>query len=175
MNGRAQTWESFEFLPRSLEALRLLAAHDYTAIVISRQGCNEEGTQDAKELDALTRRLLLEVAISQGHIAQVYYCRHRNEDDCNCYGQSAGLITRAKADHGFLAEETYFIGETQYALEAASAAGCPCFRIRRGAFLENADPDTEPYKVASSLYEATEQIVEEGHVRRLEQAVLHSY
>ncbi|MGB8475294.1 MAG: hypothetical protein WCE61_14520 [Candidatus Acidiferrum sp.] len=158
-NGHAGSWEISEFLPRALEALRLLAANDYTGIVISRETCASAGTQEAGELGALTRRFLLEVAISEGHIAQVYYCRHRQEDGCDCYRPNAGLIARARADHGFLKEATYFISERMDKLESAAASGCPCIRIQRDAFLQAAAPSEGPYRVASNLYEAAEQIL----------------
>lgn len=171
-NGSAKCWDKFEFLPRALEALRLLAANHYAGIVISRQTCTCDGVQSSKDLDGLTRRFLLEVALSEGHIAQVYYCRHREEDVCNCYEPGAGLIARAKADHRFLPEETYFIGEKEFDLQAAAAAGCPCIRIQRDAFLQTATPDEGHYKVASNLYEVAEQILALRHVREQEYATL---
>lgn len=162
--GHVKSWEAFEFLPRSLEALHLLALNHFTAIVISRQACGGNGNQKASELDAVTRRFLLEAAISEGRITQVYYCRHRREDGCNCYRANAGLIARAKADHGFRPEETYFVGEQQFDLEAAAASGCPCIRIQRDAFLETGPVNEGPYGLASSLHEAAEQILALGNI-----------
>jgi D-glycero-D-manno-heptose 1,7-bisphosphate phosphatase len=171
-NRHAECQETFEFLPRALEALRLLAVHRYAGIVISRQPCGGDGPQTSAELDAITRRFLLEVAISEGHIAQVYYCRHGKEDGCNCYQPNAGLIARAKGDHGFRVQETYFISESVFELEAAAAAGCPCVRIQRDAFLQTRQEDEEPCTVASSLYDAAEQILALGQVHKRTYAAL---
>jgi D-glycero-D-manno-heptose 1,7-bisphosphate phosphatase len=171
-NGSARGWDAFEFLPRALEALRLLAVNHYAGIVISRQSCDNDGPQSSSELDTITRRFLLEVALSKGHITQVYYCRHFDEEGCSCYKPNSGLIARARADHGFLSEETYFIGEKEFALEAAAAAGCPCIRIQRDAFLQTETPDEEQYKVASNLYEVAERILALRHVSELEYATL---
>jgi D-glycero-D-manno-heptose 1,7-bisphosphate phosphatase len=79
--GYVTSWDEFEFLPRALEALRLLAQNGYTALVVSNQACVAEGLLSSKDLDTITRRFLLEVALSRGNIAQVYYCRHRAEDE----------------------------------------------------------------------------------------------
>jgi|GEM_PF-6949266 len=171
-NGHARCWETFEFLPRALEALRLLAANHYAVIVISPQTCAGDGMQTSGELDAITRRFMLEVAISEGHIAQVYYCRHRKEDGCNCYKPNVGLIARARADHGFLIEETPFISEKEFDLQSAAAAGCPCIRIQRDAFLQKSAQDVEPYKVAFNLYEVAEQILALRPVREHAYAAL---
>jgi histidinol phosphatase-like enzyme len=171
-SGPATCWDKFEFFPRALEALHLLAVNHYTGIVISRQPCNSDGPQTPAELDSVTRRFLLEVAISQGHIAQVYYCRHRDVDACDCYNPDAGLISRAKADHGFRPEETYFVSESKYELGAAAAAGCPCIRIQRDAFLQTQIQKEELCKVASNLYDAAEQILASGQVYEHEYAAL---
>ena len=162
--GRVKSWETFEFLPRSLEALHLLALNQFTALVISRQTCGGNGYQKAGELDAVTRRFLLEAAISESRITKVYYCRHRTEDGCNCYKADAGLIARAQLEHGFRAEETYFISEQQFDLEAAAASGCPCIRIQRDAFLQTGPVNEGPYGLASSLHEAAEQILAFGTI-----------
>ncbi|MGC1491700.1 MAG: HAD-IIIA family hydrolase [Candidatus Acidiferrum sp.] len=173
-NGVAKGWETFEFLPRSLEALRLLAANDYTGIVISRQSCETDGVRTASELDAITRRFLLEVALSQGHIAEVYYCRHRQADGCNCYKPSVGLIARAKSDYGFRLEETHFISESDSDLALAAAAGCSTIRIQRDAFLWPG-PHAEAFPmVASNLYEAAEQIVARAQVQQHLYAAVHA-
>jgi D-glycero-D-manno-heptose 1,7-bisphosphate phosphatase len=158
-NGHAKCWEHFEFLPRALEALHLLAANHYAGILIARQPCGGSERPSASELDAITRRLLLEVALSGGHIAQVYYCRHRDEDRCNCYKPTVGLIARARADFGFRVEETHFIGEQEFVLQAAAAAACPCIRIQRDAFLHTPARCEESHRVVSNLYEAAEYVL----------------
>ena len=158
-HGHPECWDKFEFLPRALEALRLLAEHHYAGIIISRQPRKCESAASANELDTITRRLLLEVALAGGHIAQVYYCRHRSEDACDCYNPNAGLIARAKDEYRFPLEESYFVSEGELDLHAASDAGCPCIRIQRDAFLQERGSNEEPYKVASNLYEAAEQIL----------------
>jgi D-glycero-D-manno-heptose 1,7-bisphosphate phosphatase len=158
-HGHPECWDKFEFLPRALDALRLLAERHYVGIIISHQPRKCEAASSTNILDTITRRLLLEVALSGGHIAHVYYCRHRIEDACDCYCQNTGLIARAKAEFGFPLEESYFVSEGELELQAASDAGCPCIRIQRDAFLQERGSKEEPYKVASNLYEAAEHIL----------------
>src|SRR5271168_3847444 len=157
--GFVASWETFEFLPRALQALRLLNERGYTVLVISNQSCVGKGLLSSTELDSMPRRFLLEVALSGGHIAQVYYCRHRAEDHCNCRKPQPGMPLRACSDHGFTPEDTYFIGDSPEDLTAARAAGCPSLLIRRQAFLENSAPQGDAPAVASNLYEAVEMIL----------------
>ncbi len=158
-HGHPECWDKFEFLPRALEALHLLAEHHYAGIIISHQPRKCEAAASANELDTITRRLLLEVALSGGHIAHAYYCRHRIEDACDCYYPNTGLIARAKADHSLQLEDSYFVGEGEMGLQMALEAGCACIRIQRDAFLQAMRCNEEPHRVASNLYEAAEQIL----------------
>jgi D-glycero-D-manno-heptose 1,7-bisphosphate phosphatase len=174
--GHVKSWDQFEFLPRALDALRLLAVNHYAGIVISRQARTSDGLSSSTEIDTITRRFLLEIALSGGHIAQVYYCRHREENGCDCYNSNTGLIAKASADHGFLPEEAHFVSERELDLQAAQEAGCPCIRIQRDAFLQTPISCTEQdhYKVASNLYEAAEQILASSQVREGEYAAFQS-
>lgn len=155
--GAGHAWDPPEFLPRSLEALHLLAANGYSGIVIARQSCEPGPPPTAAQLDAATRRFLLEVALSGGHIVRAYYCHHRKTETCNCYKPDVGLFARAKTDYGFRAGETYFVSERECDLAMAAAAGCSGIRIQRDAFL--CPPVEGPFLVASNLYDAAEQIV----------------
>jgi D-glycero-D-manno-heptose 1,7-bisphosphate phosphatase len=158
-SGYVTSWDEFEFLPRALEALRLLAQNGYTALVVSNQACVAEGLLSSKDLDTITRRFLLEVALSRGNIAQVYYCRHRAEDECGCRKPRPGLLRRARAEHGFAPETTFFVGDCPGDLRTADDAGCPMILIRRTAFLEVRCAHDESPIVACNLYEAAELIL----------------
>lgn len=156
---KIRTWDEFEFLPNSLEALRLLASHGIRTIVISRQPCGGHSYPTPDELEALTRRMLLEIAVSGGRVYDVYYCRHLPENRCNCHDSEKGLFARAEADHGFRLENTYFVSGSEVALQVAAASGCPCIRLERGLFLYPNSESREHGSVASSLYDAAQLIL----------------
>ncbi len=170
--GCVTSWDQFEFLPRALDALRLLAENSYTALVVSNQAGVGKGVLSSKDLDAITRRFLLEVALSGGNITQVYYCRHSAEDLCNCHKPRPGLIVRAQVEHRFVAEETFLVDGSPGALQAADAAGCPAILIRRESFLEDRRAREELPIVASNLYEAAELILAARDVYQPERALL---
>jgi D-glycero-D-manno-heptose 1,7-bisphosphate phosphatase len=166
--GYVTSWEQFEFLPRALGGLRLLAENSFAALVISNQACVGKGLLSSKGLNTITQRFLLETALSGGDIAQVYYCCHTAEECCDCRKAQPGLIARAQLEYEFTPEETFFVGDTPSALGAAAAAGCPSIEIRRGAFLDSASHGETMTLVASSLFEAAEMILEkvDQHARK---------
>src|SRR5262245_54601904 len=81
-SGYVTAWDHFQFLPGALDGLRLFAEHRYTALIISNQPCVGLGLLSANDLESITRRFLLEVALAGGNVGQVYYCKHREEDRC---------------------------------------------------------------------------------------------
>jgi D-glycero-D-manno-heptose 1,7-bisphosphate phosphatase len=158
--GYVPSWERFQFLPRALEALRLFAQHGYTALVISNQSCVGQGLLAPSALESITRRFLMEVALTGGNIGQVYYCKHSEEEHCSCRKPLPGLVVRARVEHRFTAEETYFVGNSESDIAAAGAAGCPAIMIRRGAFLDRYKPGVPNQPIiTSNLHEAAELIV----------------
>ena len=157
--GYVKSWEDFEFLPRALDALRLLAENDYGALVVSNQGCVGKGLLSLRELQSMTRRFLLEVALAGGDIAKVYYCTHDPLDGCNCRKPEPGLLCRAMAEHAIRPMDTYVIAESESDMRAASKAGCRGFLLRREAFLTTAVRSEGGPETASNLYEAVEKIV----------------
>jgi len=157
--GYVTSWDRFHFLPRALDGLRYLAQHGYTALVLSNQACVGKGLLSSNDLESITRRFLLEVALTGGNIGQVYYCKHKEEDRCTCRKPLPGLVVRARIEHRFTAEETYFIGDSESDMAAAQAAGCPAVLIRRDAFLERHVPGAQRPVITSNLYEAAELIV----------------
>src|SRR5271155_5893952 len=129
------SWEQFEFLPRALDALRLLAESGYAALVLSNQACVGEKLLTTAQLESITQRFLTEVALAGGNIKQVYYCVHRAKDNCTCRAPQPGSIHRAQLDFAFAAHSTYFVGDAPQEVRAAASAGCPAILLRRDAFL----------------------------------------
>ena len=162
------SWDQFHFLPRALDALRLLAQNGFVALIVSNQACVGEGLLSSNDLDAITSRFLLEVALSGGNIAQVYYCRHSAENQCNCRNPRTGLIRRAQVEHRFAPETTFLVGDCPGDLRAAEEFGCPAILIRRESFLEVRCPQEGLPTLACNLYEAAELILEARHTPRHE-------
>jgi D-glycero-D-manno-heptose 1,7-bisphosphate phosphatase len=159
--GYVTSWEQFEFLPRVLDGLRLLAENGYAALVISNQACVGKNLLKVSELEAITQRFRLEVALAGGNIKQVYYCVHLPSDHCTCRKPKPGAILRAQLDYGFDPKTTYFIGDSPSDLQAAFAAGCPGILLRRDAFLEPPALRGAAPLVVSSLHEAATMIIAE--------------
>ena len=158
-NGYVASWEQFTFLPGSLEALRLLAQHQYAPVVVSNQASVAKGLVTQEQLDAITGRFLDEVRNAGGRIEAVFYCPHRDEDGCDCRKPKPGLLQRAQRKYGFNFAETFMVGDSMVDMQAAAGAGCPALLIAESASEEGLWLPPSPVAVLPSLYEAAEFLV----------------
>lgn len=124
-DGYVTTWQDFEFLPRTLDALRLLTESSCQVVVVSNQAGVGKGLITLEGLEEITRRFVVEAEKHGGRIAGVYYCLHREEEECECRKPKPGLLLQAQRDHGFQFADTFFVGDSETDLRAAQCVGCP--------------------------------------------------
>jgi len=149
----------------------MFAEHDYRPIVISDQASVGKGLMSTGGLGVITNRFRLEVALTGGNIAAVYYCTHKEEEGCDCRKPRLGLLFRAQVEHGFNPATTYFVSESEAWLEAAEKAGCPAIQIRSDAFLHEHSSNGGSRIIASNLLEAAELVVALQRGRTAEHAM----
>lgn len=159
VNGYVTRWKDFAFLPGAIDGLRLLKEHGYTVLVVSNQSCVGRGLLSWQELQAITRRMLLEVALAGGAIEKVYYCPHAPGDDCSCRKPQPGLLLKAMEEHQAWPAQIYMVGDSESDMEAAARAGCRSLLVQRGAFLHHGAAGGPFKNVVSDLLEAANLIV----------------
>ena len=87
--------KEFRFLPKVKKAIALLTAHKYPIFIISNQAGVGKGLYSQAALDRITEHMLKELSRHKGKVHAVYYCTHRNEDNCSCRKPKTGLIMSA--------------------------------------------------------------------------------
>lgn len=117
--------EDFEWLPGSLEALRLLTEAGYRLIVISNQAGIARGAMTDTDLAAVELRMCADVTAAGGRIEATYYCRHDWDFGCECRKPRPGLLFLAQRDFALDLTRTPFIGDDERDGQAAEAAGSP--------------------------------------------------
>lgn len=157
--GGLFSWGQVEFLPRALEALRMLAEHGFGVLMLCRQSGAAKRLLSPHQMRRIAQRLRLEVALSGGKIEKVYCCAHAEQEGCNCRSADAELIHGALEEFGLNAAETFFVSDSKDEVEAAAAQGCPGILVQRDAFLRICHAEDVGLEIASSLYEAAERII----------------
>ncbi len=119
-----KSWDEFEFLPGSLEALAALTRAGYALILITNQSMIGRGLVPLPVLEEMHRRMCREVADAGGRIFDIFHCPHRPDEYCDCRKPEPGLIFQAKERHGIDLPGSVMIGDNAKDIAAGLNAGC---------------------------------------------------
>ena len=119
-----KSWEEFEFLPGSIEAIRTLNENRYEIYVITNQPGIARNMMSREDLDFIHRNMLKELQKGGANVGGIYCCLHGWDDGCECRKPSPGLLFQAAREHHIDLTEATFIGDDERDAQAASNAGC---------------------------------------------------
>jgi D-glycero-D-manno-heptose 1,7-bisphosphate phosphatase len=161
------SWAEFEFLPRSLDALRLLTLNGYHIILITNQSVINRRMVTEAGLQEIHEKMTGAVVDHGGRIEGIYYCPHIPEDGCNCRKPEPGLIRQAQADYGLDLSNTCMIGDNLKDIRCARRAGCGrVILVRTGHGKETErlcrEGDTTADHVADDLMAAVKWLLDES-------------
>ncbi len=146
------SWDKFEFLPGSIEAMRKLKQAGYALVVVTNQSGLARGYFSDKQYQELTDAMKQALSDSGAPVDAVYHCPHHPQGavlelsiNCDCRKPAPGMILRAEREMGIFLSDSLMIGDKPSDIEAARAAGVGrAFRIYSnnldsGAYLSQAD------------------------------------
>ena len=116
--------EQFEFLPGSLDAIKMLTHCGFVNFVITNQSAVPRNLISADELDSVHNMMIETVAQNGGEIKDVFYCPHLPTDRCDCRKPEPGLIFQARDKYGIDLKTTVMVGDSVKDIECARRAGC---------------------------------------------------
>jgi len=159
-----KNWNEFEFLPGSLEALRLLSQAGFHLIVITNQSMIGRGMVPLKLLEETHRKLKDAVAATGGDIFDIFFCPHRPDEACDCRKPSPGLIQQACRRYGIDPADSVMIGDSAKDVLCGRNAGCgTTILVRTGngirAEKELADLKLRPDLVVADLLDAARYLL----------------
>jgi D-glycero-D-manno-heptose 1,7-bisphosphate phosphatase len=162
-----KNWDEFEFLPASLEALRLLTEKGYHLIVITNQSIINRGWVPQAVLDHTHRRLREAVAAAGGRILDIFFCPHRPDENCACRKPKPGLIEQACARHSIDPAASIMIGDNAKDILCGRNAGCGATILVRTGYDPSseqtlANPKIQPDAVVDDLLAAARLILSQA-------------
>ncbi|MCX5713439.1 MAG: HAD-IIIA family hydrolase, partial [Candidatus Omnitrophica bacterium] len=115
--------------------LKELHQNGFEVFVISNQAGVSKGAYSQKTLDTITENMLKN--LGGPYISGVYYCTHKNEDNCACRKPKAGLvhlaISEAKQKNRQIdTSKSFFIGDTIRDIQTGKAAGLKTILVFSG-------------------------------------------
>lgn len=153
-------WKDFHFVPGTLEALKILKKKGIKVIVASNQGGVSKGVYKEEELNEINSLMLKEIERYGGAVEEVFYCVHKDEDNCDCRKPKPGLLEKAAKKYNIDPKKTYFIGDAPKDVMAGKRIGCRTILVLSGvSSREDMErwPD-KPDHVFNNLLEAVKWI-----------------
>ena len=114
----------FEFLPASLDAIRLLSQNSYRIIVITNQSAVARKMISSEELHAIHRMMCEIVKNCGGEIREIFFCPHHPDENCDCRKPKPGMIYQAARKYDIDLSDSVMIGDSATDIECAKNAGC---------------------------------------------------
>jgi len=161
-----KSWEEFRFLPVAKPALKKLTDNGIAIFLISNQAGVSKSIYSQETLDLITSNMLKELGDYGANISGVFYCIHRNEDNCSCRKPKTGLIDMAiaqleKEGKRIKLSESFLVGDTIRDVQTAKAVGLKTIIVFSGKEKpENKNNwPIQPDFTAADLLEAAEIIL----------------
>lgn len=124
-------WEEFEFLPGSIEAIKILKSKGYKIFIISNQPGVARGMLTEKQLENINKKMISRLKAENVSIDGIYYCPHGWDDGCDCRKPRPGMLLQASKEHLIDLTKTILIGDDKRDVEAGTAVGCKTFMVTK--------------------------------------------
>ena len=122
--------EDFHFVDGIFDLCRAAAAAELAIIVVTNQAGIGRGFFTEQQFQELTNWMARRFSEHRVTITGVYYCPHHPvhgighyKRDCSCRKPNAGMILRARDEHGISLGSSILIGDKESDITAARAAG----------------------------------------------------
>ena len=159
-----KSWKEFEFLPGSINAIKLLTEAGFHQIIITNQSAVNRKFISRKILEEMHRKMVTAITSEGGKITDIFYCPHTPEDHCDCRKPKPGLIARAIHTHKINLVDSIMIGDSAKDVQCGMLAGCnKTILVRTGngtiAERELLEKHIIPDYIANDLLQAAHWII----------------
>lgn len=133
--GFLRNVDEFELLPRVADAVKMINASGYLAIVITNQPVIARGEVTYAQLREIHNKMETLLGTEGAYLDGLYFCPHHPHKgyegevpelkiDCNCRKPKPGMILKAAEDFNINLVDSWMIGDGENDIKAGKAAGC---------------------------------------------------
>ncbi len=119
-----KSWEEFEFIPGSLEAMAELTRSDFGLILVTNQSMIGRGMVPLAVLEDMHMRLKKAVEAAGGRIRDIFFCPHHPDDGCNCRKPRTGMVLAARERYRIDLSLATMVGDNVKDILCGRNAGC---------------------------------------------------
>lgn len=158
----------FEFIPGSIEAIRILTLAGFTSFVITNQSALARELISLEELQKIHKMMKTKIASAGGRLREIFFCPHMPQDNCGCRKPQPGLIFQAQRKYDIDLADAVMIGDSAKDIECAYNAGCGQAVLVKSGKETGVEKlldarQLKPSHVAADLLEAAKWIMSQGN------------
>lgn len=133
--GFLRNIDDFELLPGAAEAIRIINASGYLAIVATNQPVVARGEVTEDQLMQIHRKMETLLGMEGAYLDAIYYCPHHPDTGfpgeraeykipCECRKPKPGMLLKAAKDYHIDLKNSWIVGDGENDIRAGLAAGC---------------------------------------------------
>lgn len=115
--------KEFKFIAGSIQGIKKLKEKGFKLFIVSNQAGISKGLYTEKDLSQITKKMVAGLKKHGTNIDGIFYCKHRQEDNCTCRKPNTGLMHEALKDLGKSVTVSFFIGDSFRDMNAAKKFG----------------------------------------------------
>lgn len=153
-NDYVKNYEQFEFLPRTLEAIKIFSQlFQHVIIVTNQQGIGKE-LMTTEDLNVVHDNMTKDIIAAGGYIDQIYYCPYLAIDDPTCRKPNPGMAFQAAEDFPDIHfKRSLMIGDAMSDMLFGYQLGMKTILLNSASQLSKNDSDSIVGMEMASLYE----------------------
>lgn len=131
--------DEIEFIPGTIEALKIIQQSDFKIVVISNQSGVARGFFDINTVEKVNARLVEMLVTHHIYVDAMYYCPHHPEGtvdeyavECNCRKPSAGMVEDAAFQLGINLQKSFVIGDKVDDINLGKVIGARAIMVKTG-------------------------------------------
>ena len=97
----------------AVEAMQEMQKRGYEIIIVTNQPLINKGIITQKQYDSYTEKLLNILNINGIKVLEIYFCPHREEENCSCRKPNTGMIEKAIEKYKNIEiEKSFMVGDS---------------------------------------------------------------
>ncbi|MBO4643470.1 MAG: HAD-IIIA family hydrolase [Alphaproteobacteria bacterium] len=143
----------FELLPDVPEAIRMINASGYLAVVVTNQPVIARGELSEVQLREIHNKMETLLGREGAYLDAIFYCPHHPDKgfegeiaelkiECNCRKPKPGLLLKAAEKFNIDLAQSWIVGDFESDIKAGKAAGCRTALIGNGKYGQDMTADS---------------------------------
>lgn len=129
---RVDSLDKVVLLPKTLEALKLLAGMDYGVFFVTNQAGLSEGLITQEQFNEINNKVIELISSIGIKILKTYLCPHSENDNCECRKPKPKLLLDASHEYDIDLGQSWIVGDRPSDVMTGVNAGTKSILVKTG-------------------------------------------